>query len=364
MESYLKKWCLVSMFVLYLGLRFKVKAEPQVPCYFIFGDSLVDNGNNNRLASIARADYYPYGIDLGRPTGRFSNGKTTVDEIAELLGFDNYIPAYSDVSGEQILQGCNYASAAAGIREETGQQLGQRITFSGQVQNYLNTVSQVVQILGDENSAADYLRQCIYSVGLGSNDYLNNYFMPQFYSTSRQYTPEQYADDLINRYKDQLNALYNYGARKFALVGVGAIGCSPNSLATGSPDGTTCVESINSANRIFNSRLKSMVQQLNNDHSDARFTYINAYGVFQDIIANPSAYGFRVTNAACCGVGRNGGQLTCLPGQSPCPNRDEYVFWDAFHPTDHANTIIAQRSYNAQSSDDVYPIDISALARL
>ncbi|KAF8107805.1 hypothetical protein N665_0116s0012 [Sinapis alba] len=364
MESFLRKWCMVSMLVLYLGLRLKVKAEPQVPCYFIFGDSLVDNGNNNRLASIARADYYPYGIDLGRPTGRFSNGKTTVDEIAELLGFDNYIPAYSDVSGEQILQGVNYASAAAGIREETGQQLGQRITFSGQVQNYLNTVSQVVQILGDENSAADYLRQCIYSVGLGSNDYLNNYFMPQFYSTSRQYTPEQYADDLINRYRDQLNALYNYGARKFALVGVGAIGCSPNALAQGSPDGTTCVERINSANRIFNNRLKSMVQQLNNDHSDAKFTYINAYGVFQDIIANPSAYGFRVTNAACCGVGRNGGQLTCLPGQAPCPNRDEYVFWDAFHPTDAANTIIAQRSYNAQSSDDVYPIDISELVRL
>ncbi|CAF2251549.1 hypothetical protein BRARA_H01938 [Brassica rapa] len=364
MESYLRKWCLVSVLVLYLGLGFNVKAEPQVPCYFIFGDSLVDNGNNNGLSSLARADYYPYGIDLGGPTGRFSNGKTTVDEIAELLGFDNYIPAYSDVSGEQILQGVNYASAAAGIREETGQQLGQRIPFSGQVQNYQNTVAQVVELLGDENTAADYLRKCIYSVGLGSNDYLNNYFMPQYYSTSRQYTPEQYADDLINRYRDQLNALYNYGARKFALVGVGAIGCSPNALAQGSPDGTTCVERLNSANRIFNNRLKSMVQQLNNEHSDAKFTYINAYGVFQDIIANPSAYGFTVTNAACCGVGRNGGQLTCLPGQGPCPNRNEYVFWDAFHPTDAANTIIAQRSYKAQSSSDVYPIDISALARL
>lgn len=355
---------MVSVLVLVLGLGFKIKAEPQVPCYFIFGDSLVDNGNNNRLVSIARADYYPYGIDLGRPTGRFSNGKTTVDEIAELLGFDNYIPAYTDVSGEQILQGVNYASAAAGIREETGQQLGQRVTFSGQVQNYKTTVSQVVELLGDENTAADYLKRCIYSVGLGSNDYLNNYFMPQFYSTSRQYTPEQYADDLINRYSDQLNALYNYGARKFALVGVGAIGCSPNALAQGSLDGTTCVERYNSANRIFNDRLKSMVQQLNNDHPDAKFTYINAYGVFQDIIANPSAYGFRVTNAACCGVGRNGGQLTCLPGQAPCPNRDEFVFWDAFHPTDAANTIIAQRSFNAQSSSDVYPIDISTLAQL
>ena len=82
---------------------------------------------------------------------------------------------------------------------------GQRIPFSGQVQNYQNTVAQVVELLGDENTAADYLRKCIYSVGLGSNDYLNNYFMPQYYSTSRQYTPEQYADDLINRYRDQLN---------------------------------------------------------------------------------------------------------------------------------------------------------------
>ena len=42
---------------------------------------------------------------------------------AELLGFDNYIPPYSTVSGRQILGGVNYASAAAGIREETGQQL-------------------------------------------------------------------------------------------------------------------------------------------------------------------------------------------------------------------------------------------------
>ncbi|GJV16018.1 probable glycosyltransferase [Tanacetum coccineum] len=28
---------------------YKVQGKPQVPCYFIFGDSLVDNGNNNRL---------------------------------------------------------------------------------------------------------------------------------------------------------------------------------------------------------------------------------------------------------------------------------------------------------------------------
>lgn len=60
--------------------------QPQVPCYFIFGDSLVDAGNNNLLTTMARADYNPYGIDfkpLGA-TGRFSNGKTTVDFIGKL----------------------------------------------------------------------------------------------------------------------------------------------------------------------------------------------------------------------------------------------------------------------------------------
>ena len=42
---------------------------------------------------------------------------------AELLGFDDFIPPYAEASGDAVLKGVNYASAAAGIREETGQQL-------------------------------------------------------------------------------------------------------------------------------------------------------------------------------------------------------------------------------------------------
>lgn len=53
-----------------------------VPAMFIFGDSLIDNGNNNDLPSFAKANYFPYGIDFnGGPTGRFSNGYTMVDTI-------------------------------------------------------------------------------------------------------------------------------------------------------------------------------------------------------------------------------------------------------------------------------------------
>ena len=54
----------------------------QVPCFFIFGDSLVDNGNNNGLLTLARANYGPYGIDFPQgATGRFTNGRTFVDVL-------------------------------------------------------------------------------------------------------------------------------------------------------------------------------------------------------------------------------------------------------------------------------------------
>ncbi|KAL2473716.1 GDSL esterase/lipase [Forsythia ovata] len=356
MGGEIKKW-LVLVLMVNLGYGVMAQSQPQVPCYFIFGDSLVDNGNNNNIQSLAKANYLPYGIDYPRgPTGRFSN--------AELLGFNGSIPPYANARGRDILKGVNYASAAAGIRAETGQQLGARTDFTGQVNNYKNTVSQVVNLIGDENSAANYLSKCIYSVGMGSNDYLNNYFMPLYYSSSRQYTPEQFANVLIQQYSQQIRTMYNYGARKVALIGVGQIGCSPNELAQNSPDGRTCVQKINSANQIFNNKLKALVDNFNNNLPNAKFIYIDAYGIFQDLIDKPSAFGFKVTNAGCCGVGRNNGQITCLPLQTPCRNRNEYIFWDAFHPTEAANIIVGRRSYSAQKASDAYPMDIRRLAQL
>ena len=86
-------WYLIAVYVLVLSLEGKsmVSGEPQVPCaqvpcYFTFGDSLSDNGNNNNLATRAKANYRPYGIDFpGGTTGRFSNGRNLVDFIGLLF---------------------------------------------------------------------------------------------------------------------------------------------------------------------------------------------------------------------------------------------------------------------------------------
>lgn len=64
----------------------RVPPGQQVPCFYIFGDSLVDNGNNNGILTLARANYRPYGIDFpGGATGRFTNGRTYVDALGTLL---------------------------------------------------------------------------------------------------------------------------------------------------------------------------------------------------------------------------------------------------------------------------------------
>lgn len=52
---------------------------------FIFGDSLVDAGNNNYLPTLSRANIAPNGIDFkasgGSPTGRYTNGRTIGDIV-------------------------------------------------------------------------------------------------------------------------------------------------------------------------------------------------------------------------------------------------------------------------------------------
>ena len=46
-----------------------------------FGDSNVDNGNNNDIVTVGKANFLPYGTDFegGKPTGRYTNGKSLSD---------------------------------------------------------------------------------------------------------------------------------------------------------------------------------------------------------------------------------------------------------------------------------------------
>ncbi|KAM3197350.1 hypothetical protein ACQJBY_072795 [Aegilops geniculata] len=411
----LRRWMLVIVVAVALhahGGLLAVQAAAQkqlVPCMYIFGDSLVDNGNNNNILSLARANYRPYGVDFpdgAAPPGRFTNGRTMVDLLADHLGFQPpFIPAYAMAQPSDYARGLNFASGAAGVRPETGNNLGGHYPLSEQVSHFRSVVGQIPPA-GREKR----LGRCIYYVGMGSNDYLNNYFMPDYYNTAQAYDPAAYAAALLQEYERQLTALYALGARKFVVAGVGQIGCIPYELAridddgdddqgrgrppptsgiglaipgitvsiggsggnrsTGSGGGgvkkSGCNDKINSAIAIYNKGLLAMVKRLNRGQQTpgANLVFLNAVNSGKDLAANAAAYGFTVLDRGCCGVGRNNGQITCLPMQRPCDDRTKYIFWDAFHPTEAANRIIANKVFSSSSTADAYPINVSRLAAI
>lgn len=68
-----------------LLLPWVVIAQKKTPAIFIFGDSLSDAGNNNYIRTLSKADSPPNGMDFpgGYATGRYTNGRTTVDIIGK-----------------------------------------------------------------------------------------------------------------------------------------------------------------------------------------------------------------------------------------------------------------------------------------
>lgn len=87
---------LVVLMVINLGLFTKADDGDQLSgASFIFGDSLVDAGNNNYLQTLSRANVTPNGIDFkasgGNPTGRFTNGRTIGDIVGKLTHTHTHI---------------------------------------------------------------------------------------------------------------------------------------------------------------------------------------------------------------------------------------------------------------------------------
>ncbi|CAK7337218.1 unnamed protein product [Dovyalis caffra] len=103
MASGSKAWWMLSTALLISNWgKWACGSSPQVPCLFLFGDSLFDNGNNDVLATNVKANYLPYGIDFPHgSTGRCSNGFNLADAIARK---EDLCAKYGDIIPEYTFQ--------------------------------------------------------------------------------------------------------------------------------------------------------------------------------------------------------------------------------------------------------------------
>ncbi|CAN1322415.1 GDSL esterase/lipase At4g16230 [Linum perenne] len=332
---------------------------------FVFGDSLLDPGNNNYIPTLSRGNYPPNGIDFGEPTGRFTNGRT----IGQELGAKDFIPPYlaPNTTGHVILRGVNYASGAGGILHHSGKLFGGRISMDIQIDYFGKTRDDIIQMIGVVE-AQKLIKRAIFTVSIGANDFVNNYLIPVVSTPERKLVPPQvFVEILIDTFKLQLTRLYGLGARKIVVVNVGPIGCIPFQKDVNHVTGDECVSFTNELARSYNEKLRTLVNHLNEVLLGAQLVYADVYRIFSDIIDKHNSYGtcsnkcFENANGACCyAAGSHGGLIPCGPLSTVCTDRSKYVFWDPFHPTDAANVIITKRLLDGDLND-ISPMNLRRL---
>ncbi|XP_073285710.1 GDSL esterase/lipase At5g41890-like [Primulina huaijiensis] len=335
---------------------------------FVFGDSLVDGGNNNYLFTLSKADAPPYGIDFtpsgGQPTGRFTNGRTISDIVGEAIGAQSYPPPYlaPNAAAYSIHTGINYASGASGILDETGTLFIGRLPLKEQINNFEKTREYIVSVMGVTNTT-NLLKNAIFSITIGSNDVINYFQRPMIpFIGSNNVSPTMFQDFLVSNLTLQLEQLYVFGARKFVVVGIGPLGCIPFIRAINLIPSGKCSGEVNALVQGYNQKLQSKLDQMNKDlRPNAVFVYANSYDIFRDIILNYHKYGFEDNEGPCCGgyfppfvcyKGRDVNSSSYL-----CSDRKKYVFWDAYHPTEAANIVVANQLMNGDKSKS-YPMNI------
>ncbi|KAL2348435.1 hypothetical protein Fmac_002435 [Flemingia macrophylla] len=320
---------------------------------FIFGDSLVDAGNNNYLSTLSKANVPPNGIDFkasgGNPTGRFTNGRTISDVVGEELGQPNYALPYlaPNTTGKAILNGVNYASGGGGILNATGSLFVNRLGMDIQIDYFNITRKQIDKLLGESEAREYIMQKSLFSIIVGSNDFLNNYLLP-FVSTGVRVSqdPDAFVGDMINHFRIQLYRLFQLDARKFVISNVAPIGCIPYQRIINELNDDDCVDLANNLATQYNARLKDLVNELNDNLPGGTFVLANVYDLVSELIINYHKYGFTTASKACCGIGSGGqvaGLIPCVPTSSLCSDRDKHVFWDQYHPSEAANIILAKK---------------------
>ncbi|KAL7597959.1 hypothetical protein Lser_V15G26669 [Lactuca serriola] len=300
---------------------------------FICGDSLFDPGNNNYINTDPgfQANFWPYGESyFNPPSGRFSNGRLISDFVAEYAGLP-LIPAYLDPHYNEFLYGANFASGGAGALVETNTK-NFVLDLKTQLQYFSDLEKPYRKDLGDMK-AEQLLSDAVYLFSCGCNDYLaltSNNLSNLHY--------EEYVGMVIGNLTDVFKESMKKVGGRLVLV----------------RSHNTCNQELNTIsslhNRAFSKKLQKLTQQFegfmfaNYDHSTA----------LSERMKNPSKYGFKVGDSSSCGSGPLRGIYSCggkrgLGEFELCDNPDDYVFFDAPHPSEAACRQFAELFWNGDS---------------
>ncbi|CAJ2635816.1 unnamed protein product [Trifolium pratense] len=357
--TFIKSFYVCSFLVLYHPFVVTATIKPlyknySFPAVIAFGDSILDTGNNNFVATIIKANFKPYGRDFigGKPTGRFCNGRIPSDYFLEYFGIKEAMPAYLDpnLSTEELLTGVCFASAGSGYDPLTIE-LASAISSEDQLDMFKEYIGKLKAAVG-ENKTAEIIEKSIFIISMGSNDISETYYLTPFRRI--EYDIEKYTTMLITANSKFVEDLYELGARRFGVFSLSPIGCVPLQRTIKGGIKRDCVEKLNEGALVFNSKLITSLVDLKKKLPDSRVVYLENFTLLHDIIVNHTKYGFENGDGSCCGIANlELGPLCSSFTLKVCLDTTQYVFWDSYHPTEKAYKILVHETLNNKADEFV-----------
>ncbi|CAN6685202.1 unnamed protein product [Malus baccata var. baccata] len=310
-----KSWVVVSL-VLCVAVAVVSSSDPGAPLIFVLGDSTADVGTNNFLpTSTARANFPHNGIDFpsSKPTGRFSNGLNSADFLAE--------------SNEVWNTGENSACCPSVNQKNV-------VSLTEQIQQFATVKRNLTAIKGGRRVT----KKSLFFISIGSNDLF------EYYHSNSSIPKEEFLTSLLLAYENHLKNLIDLGARKFGIISVAPIGCCPSQRIHNTTSG--CLEDLNDLAVAFHARLDALMFKMSSECKDIKYALGNAFEMTINVIQNPLPFNFTQVEAPCCGAGKLNGESFCSPYANLCLIRDNYLFWDLYHPTQAASKLAAVTLFN------------------
>jgi phospholipase/lecithinase/hemolysin len=149
-------------------------------------------------------------------------------------------------------------------------------------------------------------------------------------------------------------AAQNIAGYVSTLAGVGAKNILVPNLANLSltPFGQGDALQAHAFSLTFNSELATQLGNVQHEFPNTHIFSFDSYSLLNDVVQHPDKYGFTNTSDPC---------LTAL---IPCGNPDHHVWWDDFHPTARADSIIGTAFASAVPEPEVVSMLIAGFVVL
>jgi outer membrane lipase/esterase len=282
--------------------------------FYVFGDSLADNGNITRTYGVPSFAYIEGANAQYYYDSHFSNGPTWAEDLPGLTGL-------SFATGNDYAVGGAFTGPLT-IGNTVYNNISNYEGLPFPLPNFLQEISSFAAA-GGHFGAGD-----VAGVWIGANNYFIAAGAAEQDPANGQAIITNAVTQDITQTSQGVSELIGLGARTLIVQNLPPLGATPDFNSSGPL-------AIGTANAISTAHDENLSTAMDSLHAStgANIIVVNEAQLYNELLANPAAYGKTNITDACVN------DTTCR--SAPLAVQNQYLFWDDVHPTAGTHAIIA-----------------------